>query len=156
MPALLFAAFLAAPLAEVFLFIELGGALGAIWTVLACVATAATGAAVVRVQGRSVASSARETLRAGRMPAAEAFDGVCLLVAGVMLLTPGFLTDAVGFLLLVPFLRHGLRRILARRMRAADMRMRAGPGGPVVDSEWEIVDDPAPPAGDRRLGGPRP
>ena len=156
MPLLLLAAFLAVPLAEVFLFIELGGAIGALWTVLLCVATAAAGAAVVRVQGRAVAASARETLRAGRMPAVEAFDGVCLLVAGLMLLTPGFFTDATGFLLLVPLLRHGLRRMLARHVRAAGPRTRAGPGGAAMDGEWTVVDDPPPPPGDRRLGGPRP
>jgi UPF0716 protein FxsA len=156
MPLLLLAVFLVVPLIEVFLFIEIGGAIGALWTVLLCVATAVAGAALVRHQGQSVMASAQQALRENRMPATEAFDGICILLAGLMLLTPGFFTDAVGFALLIPPLRHALRRYLARHVRQVDLQMRAGPGGRVVDGEWEVVNDPPRPANDSRLNPPRP
>lgn len=139
-----------------YLFIELGSVIGALWTVLLCIATAVTGAALVRWQGRSVMASAQQALRENRMPAVEAFDGVCIMVAGVMLLAPGFFTDAVGFALLIPPLRHALRRYLARHMRTVEVNMRAGPGGRVVNGEWEVVNDPPKPANDPRLDRPRP
>ncbi len=82
MPLLLLAIFLAVPLIEVFLFIELGSVIGALWTVLLCIATAVTGAALVRWQGRAVMASAQQALRENRMPAVEVFDGVCIMVAG--------------------------------------------------------------------------
>jgi len=155
MPLLLLAIFLAVPLIEVFLFIELGSVIGALWTVLLCIATAVTGAALVRWQGRAVMASAQQALRENRMPAVEVFDGVCIMVAGVMLLTPGFFTDAVGFALLIPPLRHLLRRYLARHVKNVDMQMRAGAGGRVMDGEWEVVNDPPRPANDPRLTPPR-
>jgi len=141
---------LAVPLIEVWLFIEVGGTIGASWTILACIATAAAGAALVRFQGLSVMASARTEMQAGRVPAAEAFDGVCLLLAGALLLTPGFFTDTLGFLLLVPRLRHGLRAWLARRVEVAGVRVRSGrTDGRVVEGEWEVVEDPARPPRDQ-------
>ena len=151
MPLLLLGLFLAVPLIEVYLFIELGSAIGALWTVLLCVATAVTGAALVRFQGRTVMASAQAALRAGRMPASEAFDGICIVMAGFCLLTPGFFTDTVGFLLLIPPLRHLLRRYIARHVATVDLHMRAGPGRTIVDGEWEIVDEPVVPGTEPRL-----
>jgi len=151
MPLILLGLFIAVPLIEVYLFIELGSVLGALWTVLLCVATAVCGAALVRMQGRQVMASAQRALNEGRMPATEAFDGMCLLAAGFMLLTPGFFTDTLGFLFLVPPFRAVLRRMVARRVETIDINMRAGPGGPVMDGEWEVVNDPPEPANDRRL-----
>ncbi|MBC6441172.1 MAG: FxsA family protein [Rhodospirillales bacterium] len=154
MPILLLSLFLGVPLIEVYLFIELGSLIGALWTVLLCVATAVTGAALVRHQGRAVTISAQEAMRAGRMPAVEAFDGICILAAGMMLLTPGFFTDTGGLLLLMPPVRHMLRHFAARHVETVEVRMRAGPGGPVMDGEWEVVNDPAQPRNDPRLRGP--
>lgn len=143
MPLLLFAVFLAVPLAEVYLFAELGGAVGAGATVALCLATAAAGALLVRRQGRAVLASARQALQAGRVPAAEAFHGACLAVAGISLLLPGFLTDAGGFLLLAPPLRWCLLALLARKLRVSVV---AAPADTTIEGEWEAVDDPPPPA----------
>ena len=143
--------FLLVPLIEVVLFIEIGGGIGTGWTVIACLATAAAGALLVRGQGRSTMASARRAVGEGRVPAREAFDGVCLLLAGALLLTPGFLTDTLGFLFLIRPLRDVLRRRLGAH--AASFGMRAG--GRVVDGEWEPVQDPPEPTRDPRLGPPR-
>lgn len=147
--------FLAVPLLEVVLFIEVGDAIGALWTVLACLLTAAAGAVLVRRQGLATMAAARREMEAGRVPAAAAFDGICLVFAGALLLVPGFFTDAVGFLLLLPPVRHGLRAWLARRVVASGVHVRRGPGGTVVDGEWEVVRDPGEPPVDPRLGPPR-
>lgn len=145
MPLLLFAAFLAVPLAEVYLFAELGAVLGAPATVALCLATAAAGAFLVRRQGRAVLASARQALRAGRVPAAEAFDGVCLVAAGVALLLPGFLTDVAGFLLLAPPLRRALFALLALRLAG-----RLSGDGTTIEGQWEAESPPAAPRLDRR------
>ncbi len=153
MPLLLFGLFLAVPLIEVVLFIKVGGVIGAIWTVAACLATAAAGAFLVRRQGRAPMASARRAMEQGAVPAREAFDGICLVLAGALLLTPGVGPDALGFLLLLPPLRHALRGWLAARVAVADIHVRRGPGGPVVDGEWEVVPDSAEPPRDPRLPG---
>jgi len=155
MPLLIFGLFIAVPLIEVVLFIQVGGAIGALWTVLACLATAAAGAFLVRHQGLATMASARQAMDQGRMPAVEAFDGICLVFAGALLLVPGFFTDALGFLLLLPPFRHALRAWLATRVTVADVQMRRGPGGNVVEGEWEVVRDPADTTHDPRLGPPR-
>lgn len=140
MPLILLSLFIAVPLIEVYLFIAVGSVIGALPTVLACIATAVAGAAIVRHQGMNVMASARGALQAGRFPAEEAFDGVCLVAAGVLLMTPGFFTDTVGFLLLVPPLRHALRGWLAVRVEVQGFTThRDG----VVEGEWEVVDEPA-------------
>lgn len=155
MPLLLFGLFIAVPLIEVVLFVQVGDAVGTLWTVLACLATAAAGAFLVRRQGLATMASARQAMDMGRVPAVEAFDGVCLILAGALLLVPGFFTDAVGFLLLLPPLRHALRGWLAARLATAEVDVRRGPGGTVVDGEWEVVRDPTDPPRDPRLGPPR-
>ena len=144
MPLLLIAAFLAVPLAEVYLFAELGGVVGAPATVVLCLVTAAAGALLVRRQGRAVMASARQALQSGRVPAAEAFDGACLAVAGIALLLPGFLTDVTGFLLLAPPLRRHLFALLARRLRVVTTP------ATTIEGEWETVDEPPPPRLGRR------
>jgi UPF0716 protein FxsA len=153
MPFALLGLFVAVPLVEVYLFIKVGSAIGALPTVLACIATATAGALIVRHQGAAVMDSARRALQAGRAPAAEAFDGVCLVLAGLLLMTPGFFTDAMGFLLLVPPLRHLLRRWLAAKVEVSGFEVRRGPGGTVVEGEWEVVDEPS--SGVRVPRGPR-
>ncbi len=90
------------PIIEIVLFIQLGGAIGAGWTVLLIIATAMIGLSAMRRQGLAVLQSAQQAQAAGRPPAAEIAHGVLILLAGTLLLTPGFLTDTMGFLLLWP------------------------------------------------------
>ena len=103
--------FVGIPLVELYLLIEVGSEIGAIPTIALSIFTAILGSLLVRVQGFSVLLRVRELMARGEPPALELLDGALLLIAGLMLLLPGFLTDALGFLLLIP----PLRRILIRR-----------------------------------------
>ena len=105
---LLFLLFIAVPLVEIYLLLEVGGIIGAVPTIGLVVLTAATGAALVRAQGFSTIRQVRRSMEAGEIPAVAIVEGIFLLVAGALLLTPGFLTDAVGFGCLIPPLRRGL------------------------------------------------
>ncbi len=116
---LLLAAFIGVPLLEIAVFIEVGGALG-LWPTLSLVIlTAIIGTWQLRAQGLATLASARSQIARGALPTRELFDGACLLGAGTLLLTPGFVTDTVGFLLFLPALRNFLRQILARRLTAS-------------------------------------
>ncbi len=116
---LLLAALIGVPLIEIGLFIEIGGFIG-LWPTLALVVlTAAIGSWQLRTQGLATLARGRQQLDRGQLPARELFDGFCLVIAGAFLLTPGFMTDAIGLALFVPGFRDLLRRSLARRMEAA-------------------------------------
>jgi len=105
MPVLILAAFIGVPLLEIAVFIQVGGWLG-LWPTLALVVLSAMiGAWELRAQGLATLARARAVIDAGEVPTREIFDGACLLIAGVLLLTPGFVTDALGLLLFVPLTR---------------------------------------------------
>ena len=101
----LFLLFLIVPLIEIYFLIRVGQHIGALSTILLCILTAALGAILLRIQGILTLMRAREKLRQGEIPADNLLEGLILLITGVMLLTPGFFTDAIGFLCLVPSLR---------------------------------------------------
>ena len=116
MLATLFLAFLAIPLIEIVLFIEVGSRIGT-WMTLSIVAgTALLGASLARHEGLKTWWRIQDKLASGRMPDAELLEAVVVLLAGVLLLTPGFLTDALGFLLLYPGTRQMMTRWLKRRL----------------------------------------
>lgn len=100
--------FVAAPLIELYVLIEVGSEIGAVPTILLSIFTAILGGALVRLQGFSILFRSQAMLAQGEAPAIEMLEGVMLLLVGVALLLPGFITDAVGFLLLVPPLRRAL------------------------------------------------
>ena len=109
-------AFILVPLIEIAVFIQVGGWIG-LWPTLALIVlTAVLGTWQLRAQGIATLARARSQMERGVMPARELFDGLCLLVAGALLLTPGFVTDAVGGLLFVPPLRDFLRRMIGRHL----------------------------------------
>ena len=114
-----------APLVELYVLIEVGSEIGALSTILLSVFTAILGAALVRLQGVSVLLRVQETLARGEAPALEMLEGAVLMMAGVMLLFPGFITDAMGFLMLVPPLRRKLIVAVLKRSGA----MGPAPGG---------------------------
>ncbi len=103
--------FLVVPVAEIYLLFQVGGLIGAGWTIFMVVFTALLGAVLVRAQGFSAVRRIQAQLAAGELPALELLEGVVLLVAGALLLTPGFFTDAVGFACLTPPLRRGVIRL---------------------------------------------
>jgi len=115
--AFLFLALVGVPILEIALFIEIGGAIGTWPTIATIFLTAAIGAFLLRSQGSGLMARARATLDRGEMPVEEVIHGLFLLIAGALLLTPGFFTDAVGFLLCVPSIRLALGRAVLRRFR---------------------------------------
>jgi len=123
-----FLAFLLVPLAEIYLLISVGGAIGAGWTIALVVFTALAGAALVRAQGFATLARARAQLARGQPPALEMLEGLLLFAAGALLLTPGFFTDAVGFALLLPPLRRGLIGRVLGGGRVFGVGFGGGPG----------------------------
>lgn len=139
---LLFLIFLLVPVLEIYLLIEIGSLIGAVWTVTAVVGTAALGAGLVRRQGLAALARFRSTTQAGELPAVTIIEGLALLVAGALLLTPGFFTDLVGFLLLTPPLRQFLvRRWLAGRVVTPVGGTPSGRAPGVLDGESRRIDD---------------
>ena len=100
--------FLVVPIIEIYLLIQVGGYLGAGTTIFLVVFTAVLGAWLLRIQGFSTMRRVQNSMARGEIPAIEMIGGVLLLLSGALLLTPGFFTDTIGFLLLFPFLRSGL------------------------------------------------
>lgn len=120
MPLLLIIIFVGVPILEIAVFIKAGNLFGLWPTLAAVVVTAVVGAALLRAQGLAVIGRARRQLDQGQIPIAEVLTGVCLLVGGALLLTPGFITDSIGFLLLIP----PVRRVLGRWALNALLRSR--------------------------------
>lgn len=110
LPILIFIAFVTVPMIEIGLFIQVGGWIGLWPTLFTVVLTAIMGTALLRQQGTKVLMEAQETINQGSIPVEQAIHGVFLLVSGLLLLTPGFMTDAIGFLLFVPPFRLWLGR----------------------------------------------
>ena len=142
----LFLILVGVPIIEIGLFIELGGFLG-LWPTLAIVvATALLGSYLLRQQGLSTLEELRRTAETGQSPAGPMAHGALILVAGLLLLTPGFFTDSVGFLLMVPPLRSVLIRWVAARAQmkiyAAAANSQQAPD--IIDAEFEVMDDDTP------------
>jgi UPF0716 protein FxsA len=114
MPVFLVLVFVLVPLAEILVILQVGEAIGGWWTAALLVADSLLGAYLLRVEGRRAWSEFRSALEEGRWPGDEVAQGALVIVGGTLLLTPGFLTDALGFL----FLLGPTRRMVARRLRA--------------------------------------
>ena len=108
--------FLVVPIIEIYLLIQVGQVIGAGWTILLVVLTAVIGVWLLKIQGLSTLTRAQQKLQDNELPAREILEGMGLIVAGALLLTPGFFTDAVGFFLLFPPTRIWLVRGIAERM----------------------------------------
>ena len=125
----LIALFLVVPFLELYVILEVvGPALGAPLTILLLVADSLLGSYLMRSQGRAVWRRFNRTLSEGRMPHREVVDGVLVIFGGALLITPGFITDVLGFLLLVPPTRALFRRLLVKRL--GRRLIIGGPGGP--------------------------
>ena len=171
MPILILLAFLCIPIAEIAVFIKAGQVIGLGWTLAVVVLTAVAGTALLRRQGLRVLAQTQEKLNRGELPVGELFDGICLLVAGALLLTPGFITDFIGLALFIPPVRLLLGTVILKRlMKSRNTRVwvngeevATGPrgprtdprGGPIIDADYTDVTEPetgdgAPP---RQIGG---
>ena len=128
MPLLLF---IAVPIVEMWILIQVGGEIGALPTIGLVVLTATIGLSLLKRQGLSTLMSARAKMDQGRIPAGELVSGVMLAVGGALLLTPGFVTDVVGFLLLIPATRRWVLRQITERYR----------GKIVIEGEYQQIDD---------------
>lgn len=108
------ALFLLWPFVEIVLFIQIGTQIGILPTIMLCGLSAVLGSFLVRWQGLKTMAVLRRTVDGGEMPAQQIFDGVCIFLAGILLILPGFFSDAVGFMLLLPPVRVWLRLYLSR------------------------------------------
>ena len=148
MGVILFTAFVGVPILEIMLFIEVGGRIGLAPTIGVVILTAFAGTVLLRQQGLSTLRKAQAALEENRFPMDEVFDGLCLVIAGALLLTPGFFTDAVGLSLFMPPARALLRRWLGAFLVSSGRvevhsqgfgaDFDAGPGS-VIDGEFEDI-----------------
>lgn len=129
MPALLFLVFLAMPLLELWVILQVGAVVGGWWTVALLLADSIAGAFIVRREGRRAWTAFRDALSAGRWPADEVAQGALVLVGGALLLTPGFVTDVIGLAFVLPPTRALLARIIRSRVRQGAIHV-IGFGGP--------------------------
>ena len=118
--------FIGLPMVEIYVLIQVGHQVGALWTVVLLVAIAAAGAALLRQQGLATLAAVQLAMGRGELPATTILEGLVLLLAGVLMVTPGFITDIAGFLCLLPPLRRALARALGARLI---LRTQRGPGG---------------------------
>jgi UPF0716 protein FxsA len=142
MPLLLVVIFIAVPIAELAVLIQVGQEIGVWWTIAILVADSILGSLLMRSQGRAVWRRFNAALQAGRAPAREVADGVLVIFGGALLLTPGFLTDVLGLLLLLPpsravirgvFLREAMKRITVTMAAGARMPRSGGRRGDDVE-----------------------
>lgn len=139
----LLALFVILPLVEILILIQVGGLIGALPTVGLVVATAAVGAWLLRRQGLATIARLKEEMDRGVLPAQTLLEGAVLLVGGAMLLTPGFVTDALGLMCLLPPTRRLMLPRLVVRIRAMSSRSagQAGEraGGRVIEGEYDVL-----------------
>jgi UPF0716 protein FxsA len=149
-----FLIFIAIPLIEIAVFISVGDELGLFNTLALCFLTAVIGGAIFRYQGLRTFDQAIISVNRGELPVDELFHGFCLVIAAATLVTPGFVTDALGFFLLVPSFRKLLRRVLANHAsfqvhsstefhhdsRDCSCKGRRGGKG-TIEGEYEKIDE---------------
>lgn len=129
--------FLIIPIVEVYLLIQVGQVIGALWTIFLVVLTAVIGVWLLKIQGISTLMRAQQKMQSGQTPAREMLEGVGLILAGAFLLTPGFFTDTVGFLLLFPPIRAWLvNKLISNLMNSG--RFAGQPGQPGAGFETDL------------------
>ncbi len=165
---LLLVAFVLVPLLEIYVIIQIGQVIGAWWTILLLVADSVLGAWIVKREGMRAWRALRSALEQRRMPAQELADGMLILVGGTLMLTPGFVTDLVGILCILPLTRPVgrtvLTRVISRRLVGVGFptastnpgsgrtRQRPGPADPANGVvQGEVVDE-RPPEGHQPPG----
>jgi UPF0716 protein FxsA len=150
----LFVLFIGVPLLEIYVLIQVGQVIGPWWTILLLVLDSILGTWLIKREGSRAWRALRQALETGRMPGKELADGALILIGGTLMLSPGFVTDAFGILLILPLTRPAARRLLSavigKRLLAGTIAANArhpGPGtpggspggGPVV--RGEVVDE---------------
>lgn len=118
----LFFLFVVMPVLELWLIIQVGGQIGGLNVIALVFLTAILGTWLLRQQGIKTLMQAQSKMNAGQMPAKEMVEGICLAVGGALLLTPGFITDAIGFACLIPGIRTGLIAVLIKNVKVRPMQ----------------------------------
>ncbi len=153
--------FILVPLIELYLFMTIGARIGVPATIAIIIATGALGAWLTKLQGLKTLTNFQKATSEGRMPHEEIMDGLMILVAGAVLLTPGFLTDLFGFSLLVPPVRTVVRKTLGKYLKSrvkivgmpgmgeenkapSASRKSMENGHVVIEAEAEVIEDPQP------------
>ncbi|QYJ05068.1 FxsA family protein [Nocardioides panacisoli] len=129
LPLVLFVAFIVMPLVEIYAVIQVGQLIGAWWTILILVVDSLIGAWLVRREGGRAWRALQEKFRGGGIPGRELADGALVLIGGTLLLTPGFVTDAIGFALVLAVTRPLFRRALTSYAAARVTVMTTGGAG---------------------------
>lgn len=153
-------AFIAIPLIEITLFIKVGGVIGLGWTLAIVLLTAIAGSWVVRMQGAVAMADLRSSMQELRDPREPIAHGAMILLAGALLILPGFFTDALGILLLIRPVRAAVLAFLSRRITVERFEFgaapRRGPRRPdVIDGDFTEIDTPTPPERNRPSGWTR-
>ncbi len=143
-----FVLFLVIPIIEIFFLIKVGEIIGIWWTILLVVLTAVIGAGLLRQQGLSTLARFQQNMGQGKLPAQEMVEGILLAVGGALLMTPGFVTDTLGFLCLLPFSRKFIAaNIIKRSAISMSARMGGfsqGSNSNIYEGEYtEVEGDPA-------------
>ncbi|MBL4803757.1 MAG: FxsA family protein [Alphaproteobacteria bacterium] len=145
-----FVIFVIIPLMELFVFAAVGEQIGLFTTLFIALMTAIIGGALVKQQGFQTIMAMRNSMDRGKMPLDEIFDGFCLVAAGALLITPGFITDTVGFALLVPLFRKALRHYIKNHTQWAmsgtysNHRNPHGYDPTIIEGEYERMDENDP------------
>jgi UPF0716 protein FxsA len=144
--------FIAVPIAELAVIIQVGQAIGIWWTIALLIADSLLGTWLMRHQGRASWRRFNEAVQVGRVPAREVLDGALVIFGGALLLTPGFITDILGLFLLLPPTRAVVRGILTRRL--AHRMVASATRGPTTPGHFDVegtaVDVDAEPIEPRR------
>ena len=111
--------FFAIPVVEIYFLIQVGSVIGAGWTIFLVILTAILGVNLLKEQGMKTLMKANQAMSQGQVPAMEMMEGILLAIGGVCLITPGFFTDAIGFICLLPFTRKGIIRALLLKSTVA-------------------------------------
>jgi len=122
----LFFVFTGVSLLEIFVLVKVGGFLGALPTVLLVIISALIGSALVRSQGLQLIKQLQQRMAAGELPGQQLIEGIMLIITGVLLVTPGFVTDACGLLLLVPSIRANLAKIAMSKLSFMSLHTAGG------------------------------
>jgi UPF0716 protein FxsA len=130
--------FIVVPLLELYVILQVGEAIGVLPTIAILIVDSLLGAALMRSEGRRAWTRFNLAISEGRVPAREAIDGVLVVFGGALLLTPGFVTDILGALLLLPFTRPFVRRILVRRFAGRMIASARTVSGKPPTQGWDV------------------
>lgn len=139
--------FLVVPIAELYVIVQVASGIGVVETIVVIIAISVVGAWLAKMAGLSVLNRLQRTVRAGKVPSNEVVDGALVLFAGALMIIPGFLSDAVALLLLLPPTRALVRSTILRRIRAggglitvvtSGRRGGTAAGGDQADGVWDV------------------